>query len=151
MERRAAGIAALQRRAVAGRAVGSIRIPGAGLDAIVVQGAGQGALNRGPGHYAGTAWPGQGGTVGIAGHRTTHGAPFAEIGDLRRGDRIVLRMPYGTFRYRVTGHRVVDPSQGEVLRDVGRERLVLTTCHPRWSATQRLVVEAEPVPGPPVA
>ena len=82
--------------------------------------------------------------MAIAGHRTTYGAPFRHIDELERGDRIVMRMPYGRFTYRVERTRIVDPSEVGVVRDVGHEQLVLTACHPLYSAAQRIVVFARP-------
>ena len=87
-------------RSRATRSAGCAR-PSAGLSAVVVEGNGAGELRRGPGHYPATALPGQRGTVAIAGHRTTYGAPFRHLDDLERGDRIELAMPYGRFTYRV--------------------------------------------------
>ncbi|WP_205695813.1 class E sortase [Conexibacter sp. SYSU D00693] len=142
-----AGLRALAQRFGAtlaeGAAAGRLRIDRLDLDVVVVQGVAEDDLRRGPGHYAQTALPGQGGTVAIAGHRTTYGAPLRHADRLRRGDRIDLHMPYGTFRYRVEGTRIVRPDDATVLRRrPGAERLVLTTCHPLHSAAQRLVVVA---------
>ena len=138
------GLAAAFRRELGdGDPVGRLQIPRLGVDEVVVHGTTPALLARAPGHYARTRLPGQGGTVGIAGHRTTHGAPLREADRLRRGDRIVLRTPYGRFAYAVTGTRIVAPSDVGVLRSRGgRERLVLTTCHPLRTSSQRLVVLA---------
>ena len=76
---------------------------------IVVQGTEAGDLRKGPGHYPSTAFPGEGSTVAIAGHRTTYGAPFRHVDELERGDRIIMRMPYGRLTYRVERTRIVDP------------------------------------------
>ena len=100
-------------------------------------------LRIGPGHYSGTALPGAGTTVGIAGHRTTYLAPFRRIDRLEGGDEITLEMPYATFTYSVDKARVVEPTQVGVVRKRKRERLVLTTCHPAYSAAQRYVVFAD--------
>ena len=89
--------------------------------------------------------PGARGTVAIAGHRTTYGAHFRRLGELRRGDRIELAMPYGRFVYRVERTRVVPPTATWVTRRVSYDRLVLTACHPLWSAAERIVVFARPV------
>jgi LPXTG-site transpeptidase (sortase) family protein len=87
--------------------------------------------------------PGEGGTVAIAGHRTTYGAPFRTIDKLDRGDRIVLKMPYGTLEYRVEKTQVVDNDATWITRAVSRgERLVLSACHPLYSASQRIVAFA---------
>ena len=99
-------------------------------------------LRKGPGHYPATPLPGQRGTIGIAGHRTTYGAPFHDIDDLRPGDRIELAMPYGSFTYRVERTRIVPPTATEVTDRVGYDRLVLSACHPLYSAAQRIVVFA---------
>ena len=137
---------ALARRTDAGDAIGRIRAPDAGLEAIFLEGTDPGDLRRGPGHYPGTALPGQRGTVAIAGHRTTYGAPFRRLDDLDRGDRIELAMPYGRFAYRVESVRIVEPEDVGVTRRVGYDRLVLTACHPIYSAAQRIVVTARATP-----
>jgi sortase A len=113
-----------------------------GLNAVVVQGTDTASLQRGPGHYPETPFPGQGGTVGIAGHRTTYLAPFRHIDSIEPGDPIVLKMPYGTFEYRVQKTTIVDPSDVGVVKKVGYERLVLSACHPLYSAAQRYIVFA---------
>ena len=110
------------------------------MNFVFVAGTGENSLKRGPGHYANNVLPGQRGTVAIAGHRTTYEAPFRRLDKLRRGDRITLTMPYGLFTYTVEGSRVVSPGHTTVLRHVRHDRLVLTTCTPMFSATQRLVV-----------
>ncbi len=122
---------------------GRIEIPTIGADYIVIQGTDEGDLQRGPGHYPTTALPGQGRTIGIAGHRTTYGAPFNQIDKIEVGDEITLEMPYATFTYRVTKTDIVDPSDVEIVDDVGHELLVLTACHPLYSAAQRYAVFAE--------
>ena len=88
--------------------------------------------------------PGQPRLVYIAGHRTTFGAPFANIDRLRPGDLIILELPYAVFTYRVTGSRIVDAHDLSVLRPGTHEVVVLQACHPRFFATQRLLVYAEP-------
>jgi sortase A len=132
----------LESRTAGGKPLGELRIPRLDAHFVVVQGTNSGSLRRGPGHYSGTALPGQDGTVGIAGHRTTYGAPFRHIDALRRGDPITMTMPYGRFVYRVEGTRIVKPDDVSTLRSIGRQRLVLTACHPLYSAAQRLVVIA---------
>jgi sortase A len=133
----------LESRTTSGKPLGELRIPRLDARYVVVQGTGSGSLRRGPGHYYGTALPGQSGTVGIAGHRTTYGAPFRHLDALRRGDPITITMPYGRFVYRVEGTRIVKPQDVSTLRAIGRQRLVLTACHPLYSAAQRLVVIAD--------
>ena len=136
-------LSAFSARLRPGDAAGRLLIGELGVDEVVVEGTTDALLTRGPGHYGRTRLPGQGGTVGIAGHRSTYGAPLRDADRLRRGDRVVVEMPYGRFTYAVTGTRNVAPSDVGILRHPGRrERLVLTTCHPLRSSSQRLVVEA---------
>jgi sortase A len=125
-----------------GDPLGRIRIPTIGLDRIIVSGTGRSELARGPGHYDETPLPGLGGTAGIAGHRTTFGAPFRRLNALARGDSVVLELPYGTFRYVVFAHEVVSKDDWTVLRDRGFETLVLTACHPLYGSSHRWVVYA---------
>lgn len=125
-----------------GEGIGRIEIPAIDLDAVVVQGTDTADLQKGPGHYPTSALPGQGKTVAIAGHRTTYLAPFRDIASIAEDDEIVLELPYGTFSYRVIETDVVDPTDVGVVDDVGSERLVLTACHPLYSAAQRYVVTA---------
>ena len=142
--RRAARLArALAAQVQTGEGIGRIQIPEIDLDMVVVQGTDTASLQKGPGHYPDTAFPGQGRTVAIAGHRTTYLAPFRHIDQIDDGDRITLEMPYGTFTYEVSKHRVVNPDQVGIVRDVGHERLVLTACHPVYSAAQRWAVFAD--------
>lgn len=135
----------LRGRSQPGDAIGRIRIPAIGLESVVVSGTAAADLRAGPGHYAETPLPGAGGTTAIAGHRTTYKAPFREIDELRRDDTIVVEMPYGRFYYRVEKTRIVEPDALEVIRRVSSDRLVLTACHPLYSAAQRIVVFAKPV------
>jgi sortase A len=127
----------------AGDALGRIAVPRIGASFLVVQGTDAGSLEKGPGHYPSTALPGLGQTVAIAGHRTTYLAPFRHIDALRRGDQIVLSMPYGRFVYSVQYHRLVTPTAWWITRNVGYERLVLSACNPLYSAAQRIVVFAK--------
>lgn len=131
---------------VPGSAVAILRIPAIDLDYVVVEGTDTESLKKGPGHYTDTAYPWEdAGRVGIAGHRTTYGAPFWSLNELEAGDRIVLATEYGIFNYRVTGTRIIEPSDGSVLEPTRRPSLVLTTCEPRFSAAQRLIVFADRV------
>jgi sortase A len=142
--RRAARLArAFAAQVKTGQGIGRIKIGELDLDMVVVQGTDTASLQKGPGHYPETAFPGEGRTVAIAGHRTTYLAPFRHIDQIDEGDRITLEMPYGTFTYEVSMHRIVDPDQVGIVRDVGHERLVLTACHPVYSAAQRYAVFAE--------
>jgi sortase A len=136
---------------VPGDAVAILRIPKIDIDLVVVEGTGTASLKEGPGHYVDSAYPwDDGGRVGIAGHRTTYGAPFWSLNELREGDRIVLATEYGTFGYRVTRVVVTPPSgllpSGAWVLDQTKDpTLVLTTCNPRFSAAERLIVFADRV------
>jgi len=132
----------LARKPLPGDALGRIRFPSLGEAHWIVEGTSLDDLRQGPGHYRETALPGQGRTVAIAGHRTTHGAPFRHLDRLRRGDLVAVDMPYGTFVYSVERTRIVSPDALWVIANVGYERLVLTACHPLYSAAQRIVVFA---------
>src|SRR5437899_716163 len=136
-----------------GRAVGLIRIPKIGVDKAIVEGTGTSDLRQGPGHYAGTPLPGQPGNAAVAGHRTTYGAPFSRLDELRSGDQVVVIAPQGTFRYNINRSLVVEPSDVSVIAPVNANELTLTTCTPRFSAARRLVVQATlvGVPAPPAA
>lgn len=141
--------ATIRERAVAygrglrdGDALGRILVPRLGLRTVVVQGTSRDDLARGPGHYRITALPGLGGTVAIAGHRTTYLQPFRHIDDLRPGDRITLELPYATLHYVVYAHRIVDDGDWSILRRRPFEKLVLTACHPLHSASHRYAVFA---------
>jgi len=129
-----------ERQLVTGRPIGRIEIPAIEIDFAVIQGTDTASLQKGPGHYPKTALPGQGRTIGIAGHRTTYLAPFRDIDKIEEGDEIVLEMPYARFTYAVEKTKVVDPSEIEIVDDIGRERLVLTACHPPYSAAERYAV-----------
>ncbi len=135
-----------------GDALGRIEAPGMdGLNMVFVQGTDASSLELGPGHYPETAMPGQGKTIAIAGHRTTYLAPFRHIDSMNPGDKITLKMPYGTFIYSVQKTEIVDPSDVGIIHDTGYERLVLSACHPLYSASQRYIVYARLVhtePGP---
>jgi sortase A len=144
--RRRAPLAVLAARDAAdvrrGEALGRLRIPALGRELVMTEGADPASLRRGPGHYEDTELPGEGGTVAVAGHRTTYGAPFRDVDDLRPGNAVVVEMPYGRFDYRVEHVKVLGPEATWVKRRAGEERLVLTACHPLYSAARRIVVFA---------
>lgn len=140
---------ALDRRVEAGEPVGRLRLPRLGVTTVVVAGTDERSLRTGPGHYPSTPLPGARGTVGIAGHRTTYGAPFRRLDRVRRGDPIEVRMPYGRFTYRVERTRIVAPTATWVTQRVGYDRLVLSACHPLYSAAKRIVVFARLVKSEP--
>ena len=143
LDQRIAYLARVERRELrTGDAIGQLRIPRLGNTYNVVQGTDETSLEEGPGHYPSTALPGMGQTVAIAGHRTTYLAPFRFVNELRRGDRIILTMPYGRFTYAVQYLRIVVPTDVGVIDDVGYDRLVLSACNPIYSAAQRIIVFA---------
>ncbi len=133
---------ALKRRTETGDPVGRIRIPEIGASNVIVEGTDGGTLRKGPGHYPETPLPGVRGTVAIAGHRTTYGAPFRDLDKLEVQDEVVVEMPYGRFIYAVEREQIVEPSATWVTRRVKHDRLVLTACHPKYSAAQRIVIFA---------
>jgi sortase A len=128
-----------------GSVVAHLQIPEIGVDQYVVSGTSENDLSEGPGHYTGTAVPGQAGNVAIAGHRTTHGAPFNRLGALTVGEDIVLTTSWGENLTYVVSQppRAVSPSDVAVLNYFGDNRITHTTCNPEFSATQRLVVVGE--------
>lgn len=140
-----------------GEAVARIRIQKIGVDSIVVNGVTRDDLRKGPGHYPDTPLPGQEGNSAIAGHRTTYGAPFGDLDQLGEGDLIEVRTLQGSFEYRVSEQVIVKPSDISVIDptpvnpdnpDEGFvATLTLTTCNPKYSAAQRLVIHADLDPG----
>jgi sortase A len=128
-----------------GDAVARLEVPRLDLDVVVVNGTDAGALRRGPGRHLESFMPGESELVYVAGHRTTYGAPFSDIDDLRRGDRVRVELPYAAVEYRVTESRVVDQYELSVLESRGREELILQACHPRFFASERYLVYARPV------
>jgi len=140
---------ALKRKTDDGGAVGRIRIPKIGATYNLVNGTGAAALRAGPGIYDQTPFPGAPGTVGIAGHRTTYLAPFRNVDDLERGDTLRVEMPYGRFEYEVERSRIVAPTEVSVVRRISYDRLVLSACHPLYSAAKRIVVFARLVQAVP--
>ena len=137
-----------------GQALARLVIPAIGVDEMVVAGVEAGDLRRGPGHYGFTPLPGQPGNAGIAGHRTTYGAPFERIDELKVDDLIHVQTLQGSFTYQVippvasevlefeVGHQIVLPHEVSVLDDYYDNRLTLTSCHPRYSSSRRIIVQA---------
>jgi sortase A len=133
-----------------GSGLAMIRIPRFGSDwkFVVVEGVEQDDLRKGPGHYPGSAMPGQVGNFVVSGHRTTYSAPFNRVGELRVGDRILVDTRARQYVYQVTGRRIVTPTAIEVTapvplhpKDRPTEKLItLTTCHPKYSASRRMVI-----------
>jgi len=119
------------------------------VDAVVVEGVEVEDLKKGPGHYPDTALPGQLGNMVISGHRTTYGAPFYRLDELKVGDEITMFDANGPFVYKVTESKIVLPTEIGVIAPSSDARLTLTTCHPRFSAAKRLIIVAQLI-GPPV-
>ena len=136
-----------------GEAVAIIKIPRIGIEKAVVEGTGVADLKKGPGHYVGTPLPGQPGNAAIAGHRTTYGAPFNRIDELEPGDPIIVTTRQGSFRYEMASLEIVRPSDAHVLNPTDDNRLTLTSCHPKYSARERIILVATLVgaaaPAPP--
>jgi sortase A len=149
---------ALRKQLKPGDPVGRIFIPRIKMKRVFVYGAGHDQLTKGPGIYRQVLFPGSGRAVAIAGHRTTYGAPFLNVDKMRVHDPIVLTLPYGRFTYRVTRKAIIKPTDWSIIeygaeeptataraavRKNGRcfgtcEHLVLTACHPKYSAAQRI-------------
>ncbi|MGH9039974.1 MAG: class E sortase [Acidimicrobiia bacterium] len=121
-----------------------LRIPTVDVDVVVVEGTTTSAMRAGAGHYPNTPLPGEDGNVAIAGHRTTYGRPFADLDRVAPGEDIILETPLGTHTYRVSRQPyVVANTDWEPIAQRPGKTLTLTTCHPKGSARQRLVVKAE--------
>ncbi len=133
----------VRRRVRDGQPIARISIPALGVGRAVVNGTNTADLRKGPGLIESTELPGLGGTTAIAGHRTTYGAPFHSVDKLKKGNRILVGTPYGRFEYVVTHKRIVKPSDTWVLERIGRERLVLSACHPLYSAARRIIIFAD--------
>ncbi|MFG1697422.1 class E sortase [Nonomuraea sp. NPDC049309] len=133
-----------------GQAFALLRIPRLGRDYTyaVVEGVGAEQLKKGPGHYPDSAMPGEVGNFVLSGHRTTYAAPFNEIDELERDDEIIVETREARHTYRVTSQDIVRPDEVEVLAPVPgkpdirpiRAFITLTTCHPEYSAEERLIV-----------
>ncbi len=134
----------LTRSVAVGDSLTRIIIPDIDLDVVVVEGTTSSALRAGAGHYPATPLPCEIGNVAIAGHRTTYGRPFHNLDLLRPGSEITLVTPIGSCTYRMMSDPfAVLPTQTQILDDTPDEAtLTLTTCHPKGSARERLIVKA---------
>jgi sortase A len=143
-ERKDIARAAKRYRATAkrGQAIGRLRVPRMGVNMILVNGTDHDTLKKGPGRDQRTFMPGENRLVYIAGHRTTYLAPFSHINEIRSGDRITIEVPYGTFIYTATRHRIVKATDLSVLRSPRHELLELQACHPRFFASHRYIAYA---------
>ncbi len=132
-----------ERKIETGDSLTRIKIPALGLDTVVVEGITPSALRAGAGHYPQTPLPCEAGNVSIAGHRTTYGRPFGNVDQLKPGDTIELTTPIGGCVYQVSrAPWVVAPSEMSVIEPTAERSLTLTTCHPKGSAAQRLIIRA---------
>jgi sortase A len=143
-ERRSLALLAHRYRSASkrGEAIGRIRVPRMGVNMILVNDTDHDSLKKGPGRDRRTFMPGENRLVYIAGHRTTYLAPFSHIDRMRAGDRVTLEVPYGTFIYSVTHHRIVKSTDLSVLRSPRHEVVELQACHPRFFASHRYIVYA---------
>jgi sortase A len=136
-----------------GQGLALIRIPrlGKSYHYVVIEGVTVADLRKGPGHYPGTAMPGGIGNFVVSGHRTTYAAPFNRVDELRDGDKILVDTRDKQYIYRVTDEKVVKPTEVDVAEPVPfhagakptKRLITLTTCHPKYSASHRLVVFGE--------
>lgn len=126
-----------------GEPFGRLRSPAMGLDAVVVKGTKRNDLMKGPGWITYTDLPGPTGNCGIAGHRTTYGAPFRRLDELKPGDVVTLTSPYRVYTYRVRRVFAVSPDRVDVVETTQQSTLTMTACHPPYSARQRLIAQSE--------
>jgi sortase A len=128
-----------------GKVLAKIQIPKINVDWYVVEGVQLTDLNQGPGHYPGTPLPGEIGNAAIAGHRTTHGAPFYRVNELVPGDRIKITTRTGKRYIYVVDQKplIVAPTDYYVVANTPDAELTLTSCHPRYSADRRIVIKAK--------
>jgi LPXTG-site transpeptidase (sortase) family protein len=129
--------------------LGTIEIPAIGLVHTVYEGVTLTAINRGPGHWPGTALPGQRGNTVFPGHRTTYSHPFGDLDLLEPGDEITFRMPDGVHTYAVAETLIVHPTELWVVDQTETPTVTLIACHPKGSAAQRIVVKGELVRSEP--
>ncbi len=131
-----------------GEAFGMIRIPKIGLEAVVFSGVDPQTLKKGPGHMPWTPLPGQPGNAVLSGHRTTYGRPFFDLDLLVEGDTIEVETAIGVHVYEVREILIVEPTDIWVTNPRPGAWLTLTTCNPKFSARQRLIIVAELISGP---
>ena len=121
--------------------LGSIAIPKLGLDVTVYDGVLLTTLNKGPGHWPGTAMPGQVGNMVVAGHRVTHSRPFRHLDELAVGDPVIFTLADGSsFTYEVVGSEIVTPDSTWIVNQTRAYTATLFACHPPGSAQERFVV-----------
>ncbi|MGC6397950.1 MAG: sortase [Ilumatobacteraceae bacterium] len=127
-----------------GDPLGQLSIPAIGAEWVFVSGIGEDELRLGPGHFPGTPLPGEQGNMALAGHRTTHGAPFSRIDEIDPGDEIILTTPTGEHRYISVGTAIVGPADYSEISTQWPTipTLSLVSCHPKYSTRQRIIVHA---------
>ncbi len=130
--------------------IGEIQIPKIGLVHPVFEGVTLTVIDHGPGHWPGSAVPGQLGNSVFAGHRVTHSHPFRRINELVAGDEIIFKMQTGTFTYKMTGSQIVTPKDVHIVNPTRDATVTLFACHPPGSARQRYVVRGAFVSSAPV-
>jgi sortase A len=123
--------------------IGEIRIPKIGLVHPVFEGVTLTVIDHGPGHWPGSAVPGQLGNAVFAGHRVTHSHPFRNVDKLVPGDEIIFAMPDGTYTYKMTKQEIVKPTDTWIVNPTPTATLTLFGCHPPGSATKRIVIRGE--------
>lgn len=131
-----------------GSTLGRLVIPDIDVDEVIFAGVTRDTLKMGPGHMPGTPVPGQPGNAVLSGHRTTYGRPFYDLDQLEEGDRIEVETATGVHVYAVRRTLIVEPTDVWVADRIDGAWLTLTTCHPHFSAAERLIVQAELVEGP---
>jgi sortase A len=125
-----------------GDLVGQLDIPRLGLSTVVVEGTDEKTLQLGAGHVTGTPLPGQKGNTTIAGHRDTD---FRPLRNIKKGDQIQIKTPYGSYTYAVEWTKIVKPTHVEVMDPTPSPALTLVTCYPFYyigSAPDRFIVRA---------
>ncbi len=133
-------------RPALGDGVAQLVIPSIGLDKMILEGIRTTDLQNGPGHFPETPLPGQFGNAAVAGHRTTHGQPFFRIDEIEVGDEILVTTLAGRYVYVMTGRQIVSPSDyARVIPtlDPTIATLTLTSCDPKFSAKNRIVISAQ--------
>jgi sortase A len=120
--------------------IGEMRIPKIGLVHPVYEGVTLTVIDKGPGHWPGSAMPGELGNTVFAGHRVTHTRPMRNIDRLVEGDEVIFRTNAGVFTYRVTGHQIVTPQDVHIVNPTPDATMTIFGCHPPGSAKQRYVV-----------
>ncbi len=131
-----------------GHPIGLLTISRIDLEAVLFEGVDRKTLKQGPGHMPWTPLPGQPGNAVVSGHRTTYGRPFYDLDQLALGDQIEIETAIGISVYEVRMIDIVAPTDVYVTEPIPGAWLTLTTCHPRFSAAERLVIQAELVSGP---